>query len=313
MLGSHPRLFAPPELYLLAHDRVHQWQKEAGAGRGYHIEGVIQALMQIHNSTLEDAERLLQSYIDEDKTTQQLYHEFQYAIAPRLLVDKTPSYAHSLDILRMAETEFQAPLYLHLVRHPQAVIRSYEDVRFGQRNPLLHEFTLSPRTFAEWTWRIGHENILEFLQEVPQARWHRLYFEELVKAPQQTMEQICNFLGLDFHPAMLQPYRDPSQQMTQGIHALTTMAGDPKFHHHTRIDPAVADAWKDRESTIQVSPQTWAIAEKLGYAQASSPLSKPMSPNGSEWNLQRILSEIESLPEQEASQLFAAEISGGQR
>lgn len=267
MLGGHPQLFAPPELYLLEYDNLCDWQSAASEGRGYRAEGVLQALTVSHDCSLEQAEQMLQSYIDAGYSTQQLYLSIQKQIAPRTLVDKTPSYVHSLHTLRMAEAAFEAPLYIHLVRHPAAVIRSFEEVRFDQRNTLVNELEISPQTYAEWNWLIAHQNILQFEQEVPTQRWYRLHFEALVKSPQTTMQQVCNFLHLPFHEGMLQPYVDPKARMIDGLHALTAMTGDPKFHQHKKIDASVADAWQKIQREISLSNRTWQIAERLGYAQ----------------------------------------------
>src|SRR4029453_4308601 len=131
-------------------------------------------------------------------------------LGEKILIDKTPSYALDLEILKRAETIFTHPLYIHLLRHPYGMIRSFE---FSKLDQLFNVFFSSAPPFSaqelgELIWLISHQNILEFLNDVPANRQHRVRFEDLVNKPKITIERICQFLGLHFYPVMLQPYDD---------------------------------------------------------------------------------------------------------
>lgn len=270
MLGSHPQLFAPPELFLLNYDRVADWLAVAANNRGFHREGVLQALMQIQQIDLAEAEGIVARYAQKGASTQQLYGHIQQQIAPRLLVDKTPAYAHSTKTLQMAELEFDQPLYIHLLRHPAAVVDSFVGVRFDRLTAVPRQLGLMPERYAELNWLLANRNIQTFLRDIPAQRQTRVYFEELVTAPRPAMESLCQFLGIDFSGEMLEPYRNPQQQMTIGIHPLTTMAGDPKFHTHNRIEPSVAARWQESYTADSLSANTWAMAQSFGYSQTMS-------------------------------------------
>jgi hypothetical protein len=265
MLAGHPRLFAPPEMHLLSFNTL--GQRRAVRLQGGQIgfwEGTIRALMEINGCDVEQATRIMEGYEEQRLSTQQFYRRMQEWIGDRMLVDKSIFYALNLDILRRAEADFAEAKYIHLVRHPYGMIRSFEEARldrvmFRDR----HGFTV--RELAELIWTISHENILEFLKAVPAPRQHRVSFEALVREPREVMEGICQFLGLAFEAEMLEPYKDPQRRMTDGIHRESRMIGDVKFHEHRGIEAKVADQWKQEYREDFLGDITWRLAASLGY------------------------------------------------
>jgi amino acid adenylation domain-containing protein len=272
MLAGHPDLFAPQELELLSFETL-QERKAAFSGRdSFWLEGALRALMEVRGCDAEEARRLMEHYEKERFTTTQFYRLIQDAVAPRLLVDKTPSYALDVETLQRAEALFDAPFYIHLLRHPYGMIRSFEEAKLEQLYRVFlrsgHDFT--GRELAELIWLISHQNILTFLTEVRALRQHRVAFEDLVNQPQRTLEGICRFLGLDVHRDMLEPYQDQKRRMTDGLYTASRMLGDVKFHQHRRIDATVADQWKASYTEDFLGDVTWALAEQLGYTREPS-------------------------------------------
>jgi len=259
MLAGHPRLFAPPELALLSFNLLRENKTIS--------EGVLRAIMQIKGCSLVEAETLMQELKEKGTTVKAFYRLMQQWIGERVLVDKTPGYALDLNVLKRAEMYFENPLYIHLVRHPYGMIRSFEEARldlfFG--NQLLKELSLSRRELAELTWTISNQNILEFLSQVPEHRWHRVRFEQLVKDPEPVAKDLCRFLGVEFHPDMLNPYKEKKERMTDGIHEVGLMIGDIKFHQHRGINAAVADTWKDFYKEDFLGNMTRQLAESFSY------------------------------------------------
>src|SRR4029079_2360718 len=124
------------------------------------------------------------------------------AIRPRLLVDKSPSYAMDPAALRRAESDFDRARYIHLVRNPVPMIESFIRHHMDQ---VLHvdEHPFTPRQLAELLWTLSHRNVVEFLAAFTRARWVRARFEARVTAPEAQMETLCRSLGLPFDPAVL--------------------------------------------------------------------------------------------------------------
>ncbi|HEY0737985.1 MAG TPA: amino acid adenylation domain-containing protein [Herpetosiphonaceae bacterium] len=278
MLAGHPGLFAPPELELLSFNTLAE-RKAAFTGRDrFWLEGTIRAMMAIRACDAATAEQMMAEFEEQDLTVHAFYHQLQTWLGDRLLVDKTPSYALDPAILRRAEEDFTEARYIHLVRHPYGMIRSFEEAKLDQiffRQP--HSFTT--RELAELIWLMSHQNILDFFKQIPAERQHTVSFEALVRQPEDTMQQLCAFLGLHFDPAMLQPYAENRQRMTDGPYAASRMLGDVKFHQHQGIDAAASERWKDTYPDDVLGEQSWQMAEQLGYArpQTPTPAAQPAS------------------------------------
>jgi thioesterase domain-containing protein len=269
MLEGHPLLFAPPELELLSFNTLAERREELTGKYSFWLEGTIRALMEIKGYGMEEARALMEECEEQKLTVPQFYGLLQAWIGNRRLVDKTPSYALDQQVLQRAERNFEGALYVHLLRHPYGMIRSFEEAKLEQVF-FRHEHSFTRRELAELIWLISQQNILEFLKDVPAERQHQLKFEELVNSPREVLERLCAFLGLEFQPEMVQPYQHKEKRMTDGIHPLSQMLGDVKFHQHSAIDARVAERWKEQAANDPLAVATWEVAEKLGYRRATS-------------------------------------------
>ncbi len=265
MLAGHPDLFACSELQLLGFETLAE-RRAAFSGRlSLWLDGTIRALMELLGCDAEAATRLMEDYERRNLSTRAFYRELMRRSGGRMLVDKSPFYALDPATLRKAERDFRDPLYVHLVRHPYAVVRSFEDYHMDQVVPLrAHSF--ARRELAELVWILSHRNILEFLETVPPARRVRIRFEELVSRPREVLRELCDGLSLPFHPDLADPYKDAGKKMVDGVHGVSTPMGDRKFLEHGRIDPAVGEAWRRVETDDFLGDITWQLAAALGYA-----------------------------------------------
>jgi acyl carrier protein len=271
ILAGHPALFAPPELHLLMYDTLAQRKAAlSNPSTDYLLEGTVRALMQIQQCSAQAAQDLMQQYEEQGLTAQQFYYQLQQQLGDRLLVDKTPSYALSAEVLNRAEQYFQDALYIHLARHPYGAIRSYEDAKLERLTlPFISELDnqdiFSRREFAELMWTVSQQNISEFLTKIPQKRWIKVGFEEMVNDPKNSLINICDFLNLEFLPEALNLYDDKTQRMTDGVQSVSKMGGDLKFFLHKGIDSDAAHKWKQYHTVDFLSDTAWQVAERLGY------------------------------------------------
>jgi amino acid adenylation domain-containing protein len=273
MLGGHPGLFAPPELELLGFNDLRERAQRCAAHDTFWLQGTVRALMELHGCDADEAWRRMAVHEAEGLDVADFYRVLQAAAPGRLLVDKTPFYSVSPDILRQAEAIFDGALYIHLQRHPLGMIRSFENARM-ERISAGHPYAAplaalaeagSSTRMAELLWWQCNQNIVDFLATIPAERQHRVRFEDLTATPQATVQALCDFLGLSIDGAMLDPYQDKKQRMTDGVHAEGHMLGDIKFHTHRKIDAQVAESWRDAYKEDFLSPTTWALAERMGY------------------------------------------------
>ncbi|MGB3510785.1 MAG: sulfotransferase [Microcoleaceae cyanobacterium] len=267
ILAGHPQIFAPPELHLLSYETLPQRKASLSNELNRHLlQGTIRALMQAYNLSIEEAKTWMETYEIQGMTTQEFYQLLQKAIGDRILVDKTPTYASHLNILQRAEQEFDRAYYIHLVRHPYGMIRSYEDAKLDRIVPFMNTSSFSQRELAELTWVVSNQNILEFFKQVPQHRQFQVKFEDLVHFPEDSIKKICDLIDLNFDPGMLQPYKDKEQRMTDGIETISMMSGDLKFHLHRAIEPDVVDRWKRYHQENFLGEVSCNLAESFGYS-----------------------------------------------
>src|SRR6185503_5975636 len=106
MLAGHRDLFSASELQLLGFATM-QERADAYTGRfsGW-LDGLIRTLMEIEGLDAEAAKAAIHAAESEGVTTKAFYRRLQDAIRPRLLVDKSPSYAMDPAALRKAEADF---------------------------------------------------------------------------------------------------------------------------------------------------------------------------------------------------------------
>ncbi len=265
MLAGNPALFAPPELQLLGFQNLATRKKVYTGYDKYMLEGVLRAVMEIKGCDMDEAGRIMEELENAGSSVQEFYRQMQEWVAPKVLVDKSPDYAMDLDVLRRAEEWFDDALYIHLLRHPLGMIRSYEKGRFILESPYRHKQNFSARRLGELTWLISHQNIREFLSGIPAQRRHRVRFEDIVGDPRPAMEAVCRFLGIAFHPGMIEPYKDKQKKMTDGIHPLSPQVGDHNFLKFNEVRPDVADQWKAEYAEDFLSAATWNMASEFGY------------------------------------------------
>lgn len=253
MLGGHPQLFAPPELHLLGFADLADWH-DALAPDLLHL-GMHQALLGLGLGERELLAELTR-WTSERRPISHAYDVLRARAAPRTLIDKSPSYALDPALLARTATLFPDARYLHLVRHPIPSCRSFVQQRMGK---LLGQDGLDTPRAAAQVWTLGNHNLLTFLATIDPSRVLQIRYEELVRDPPPVLARICEFLGLAYHPAMTTPHarRFPGEE--RGV------VGDPGFHNRKSIDPTLADRWQSDAATDDLSPETAAIAARLGY------------------------------------------------
>ena len=258
MLAGHSQLFAPPELHLLPFASMSERAIRLGAT--YFGEGLARALMELQGADARECVDRVRELERDDVAIQDVYRLLQSASAPRMLVDKTPAYAGSIDALRRAEQMFENARYICLVRHPLAVIESFVRMRFDR---LIGVDDPNPHRLAEDIWYQSYRNIRDFAAEVGPDRVLTLRYEDLVRDPSQEAGRICDFLGIAFDEAVLRPY--DSGRMHDGLHPESAPLNDPNFMSHRTIDAALADRWRQSNSSHTLSGRTREMAREFGY------------------------------------------------
>lgn len=300
MMAGNPRLFAPPELELLSFNTLFD-RSDAFKGRdAFWLEGAIRAVMELLGCSAGRAKALVEDCEQVGLSTKRFYRWMQNRLGERILVDKTPSYALDLEILNRAETDFGEALYVHLLRSPQGMIKSFEESQLDQIFPRFsHPF--ATREVAEMIWVISQQNIMSFLSGIPSNRHHAVRFEDLVNEPEPALRRLCDFIGIEFNTEMLDPYRDKKKKMTDGIHKESHMLGDIKFHQHSAIDASVAESWRKYYAEDFLGDRTWQVAESLGYFREGF---APISQAAGDAETEQTIAQLDQMSDEELDTLL---------
>ena len=216
VLGAHPAVFAPEEPHLitpLAHLGYYD-SVEAAPYDPVITRAAARALV----AALPGGEA---AYLDALRAYSDAIYAGLFSHAAdgaSILLDKTPAYALSLDFLAKL---YPSARYVVLTRHPIAVWSSYVDSFFDgddavahDHNPLLERYVPAIARFLETA-------------SVP---IHRVRYEELVQDPDVEARKICDFLGIEFEPSMVDYGAAPDArgESTRGLGDPTTVARESR-------------------------------------------------------------------------------------
>jgi amino acid adenylation domain-containing protein len=271
ILAGHSKIFSPPELELLSFNTLAERKRTLSGKLSFFSEGTIRAIMEYKKCDATEARRIMESHEADDLSTQEFYRIIQDKIDGKILVDKTPSYALDLEMLKRAEKYFENPMYIHLVRHPGSVVKSYREAKMDQI--FRYDCDFSVNELGEFEWLVSHENILKFLEGVDAGRQIMIKFEDLVTSTEETVRRVCDHFSLEFEHRMLDVYEDAAARMTNGIYKESNMIGDIKFFTHTKIDSSVNNNWID-QGEHYLSSATEKVAACLGYECCNIELTK---------------------------------------
>ncbi|WP_008319224.1 type I polyketide synthase [Leptolyngbya sp. PCC 6406] len=263
MLAGHPDLFCPPELHLLPFDTLAERQE--ALAESYLGEGLQRALMELMGLDAAASQALLADWTTQGMTMADAYGKLQQLAGQRTLVDKSPTYGFSRSTLERATQVFTAAKFIHLVRHPYAVIDSFVQNRMDKIFALPNQ---APYALAEQVWAVSNQNMVQFLADVDPAQHHFLRYEDLVTEPEAAMTALCTFLEIPFHPAVVDPYGQKEQRMTDGVRSQSRAIDDPNFHRRRAIDPTLAEAWRKVTLPQPLTPASQALAQQFSYSLA---------------------------------------------
>jgi amino acid adenylation domain-containing protein len=264
MLAGHPGLFACNELQLLHFETLAE-REEAYKGKfALWSEGLVRAVMELNHCGADEAKLLIHNFAKHGMTTREMFEQLQEWASDRLIVDKSPSYAIDADALEKALADFPNARFIHLVRHPYSMVKSFEKYNMDQVL-YLHPHDFSSQKLGELVWLESHQTTLDFLKKIPDNQQFRMVYEELVQHPERMMHDMCEALGIPFHEGLLDPYKDLEKKMTDGIHPDSRSMGDTHFDKKRKIEAKKAEDWKGVLEDNFLCNETWNVAQLLGY------------------------------------------------
>ena len=210
MLGSHSHIFAVGELSNLAarcdknksicdicEGDCNFWNHQFSLVEQQRLANCLQH-QRLHRFIPLRAERSLRSLIGNDQVFRPYTSIFsKLPEATTTLVDSTKTVYWIT--LQLKLPEFQTndpkslkPKLLHVVKDGRAVMASYL-----RRQPTLNVEKLSQK----WSQRVTASQRL--FDDFPAANRLRIAYEHLATAPETTLQKVCDFLGVEFTPALM--------------------------------------------------------------------------------------------------------------
>jgi hypothetical protein len=112
-----------------------------------------------------------------------------------------------IDHVNRVLARFPDAKFIWLVRDPRDVAASSRESVFNPCHPYL--------TATLWCeqQRIG----LDYEELLPKANWSRLLYEDLIAEPEQTLRELCGFLGENFEPQMLRFFETPEAKRSASL------------------------------------------------------------------------------------------------
>jgi hypothetical protein len=200
MLDRHSALAIPSESYFIPQ----LWDRHGERASAEEVAEDLGRIARVREwgVTPEDVRARLGENARFADVVDAVYRSYAEARGKRRYGDKTPAYMQHLGLL---ERVFPSAQYVHIVRDGRDAGLSFMAMK---RKP---RFNLGrPRRLTEFAcaWRLEVEGAQRLGARLGPARYLELRYEDLVRAPDARLRDVCGFLGLEFEPAQLDYHRD---------------------------------------------------------------------------------------------------------
>ncbi len=225
IIGSHPQMYALPEVNLFAADDYDGLTEAVYSLRPGFRHGLLRAIAELGlgDQSVENIDAA-GSYLEENHALPggEIFADLAAWAAPRALVDKSPLYVYTQESLERIDQAFPNARYLHLTRHPRGTCESVFKLRekvqktlgrfqgfAGRRNNNDTYNKLAEIEDPESLWLEPHKRIMKFLANVPVERRLWLRGEEFMGNPDAHLPLICEWLEIDTDQDSLEAMKHP--------------------------------------------------------------------------------------------------------
>lgn len=268
MLGQHPGLYNLPEVNPFVETTLARFEKRAMMIRPRTLDGIYRAVAEIEfGSQTEEAIAQAKAWMADRKswTIPQAMDHLARRVAPRRVIDKSPSTVLSDEALNRALAAYPNGYFLHLYRHPCATTRSIAKItKFGSG--------MARGQDPETSWYASNRRILAAATRIAPGRFMSVRGEDVLANPKSFLPQICEWLGLDTSAAdlaaMMHPERSPYACLGP---ASAPFGNDPNFLRNPAYaqrdipETPLADPLDWDSPNRRLRPETVAIAHQMGY------------------------------------------------
>ena len=264
MLDSHPQLAIPPETHFVPEViRMYRKGSPGATELADHLSGLRRwGDFGIERDEILEALRAAEP-LDARRALRAFYELYASKQGKPRWGDKTPGYGVRMRRIRRTLPEAR---FIHLIRDGRDAALS--------RARASNKVVTPARAAERWVQRIGETRA--------EARRVRHYtearFEELVSDPEPTLRRLCEFVELDWDPAVLRYHERAAERLREMDRDLPAMgakghrAAEKRVGSHAMTkrppDPQRLDRWREEMSAPDLA-EFEAVAgdllEELGY------------------------------------------------
>jgi hypothetical protein len=238
ILHAHPRIAMPPETRFLL--PLYQHREEYGDLRAAsNRRRVAEAITSNRRTRFVDLgldrDRVVEAIVAGPPTLgsalETIWRQFAQSRGKPRWGEKRPLYSRHIDvILRL----FPTAQIIHMMRDARACVASLRRMPWWDGSVAA----------ATAIWQLSEHDLQRNRARLPRATFYSLRYEDLIRAPEQSLRELCAFLDEQFMPTMLDYTRA----------ARDIVPKRKTWHAGTRrgIDPARVESWAEQLSPPEV-------------------------------------------------------------
>jgi hypothetical protein len=274
LIGQHPELMGSPEFNLFRAETVREYLAIARAKRGlYRFVAQIYAGEQTIRS-IQMAQRWIA--VRQECTTAEVHRELCAKIAPRALVQKSPSYMKRLSYMRRLLEAFPKARFVHLVRHPRGMGESalkYDTAEIRLvASGAIDRSGAWPVADPQVGWHDSHLRILRFQEMVDPDRWLRIKAEDFLADLDAHLPRLCDWLGVSSDPESLAAMKHPEDSPFACFGPANALLGNdpnflssPELRPYRRREESLTGPLPWRPDRASFHPRVVEMAQNFGY------------------------------------------------
>jgi len=268
-------MYSIPETSLFRAETVSEWASLCRIAKFPMSHGLLRAVAQVIFGEQSEA-NVIQAWAWLQRrnrcTTGYIFELLAERVAPRLLVEKSPSIVYQVENLVRIREMFPDARYVHLVRHPRGHCESVmKHIRKATEEDgtvppwLLELASFSPANRQagdssagildpQHNWLSLHTNIKDFLMTVPPEHTLQIRGEELLSSTDKTLRKILGWLSVRLDDDVLGEMKHPERWPYAMFGPSNARFGtDQFFFEHPVLRP-------DRAETLSLEgPLSWRV------------------------------------------------------
>lgn len=252
MLDTHSQIAIAPETHFM---RLF-WQKKDVYGNLYEDENYYKLIADIialpEFTEMElNQDKFRQLALEKNRDYGSLFNllleEFAVLKKAQIVGEKTP---HHLRYIEPIYKFFPSALFINIIRDPRAVVNSWRKV-YWSTGSIIGDA------------RIWHKdmNIINHLPIQIKPSVLTIYYEKLVLESEKTLQNICDFIGVEFEPRMLNFYQRNTSSVNVEREPWKANAKQP-------LNPELINRWQSELSAsmiLDIETLVWNDMIRIGY------------------------------------------------